>query len=108
MKFNDNTIRTTIYILSISSLALASFSLRAEIYKWKDASGIVHYSDKAPLQVTAKPASSQLKALLAAQVMCSASEKPKNATASNVYAAATKNETASFFTTLFGSTTRPC
>ena len=104
MKFNDNSIRTTIYILSISSLAFASFSLRAEIFKWKDASGIIHYSDKAPLQVTAKPESSQLKALLAAQVMCSASEKPKNATSSKTFAASTKDEMASFFTELKNNT----
>ena len=96
MKLVDSSIRSTFFILSLSSLALASFSLRAEIYKWKDAKGVMQYSDKPPLSITAKPESSQLKALLAAQVMCSTSEKPKNASTSSVYAAATKNEMASF------------
>ena len=96
MKLGDSSIRNTVFILTLSSLALASFSLRAEIYKWKDAKGVTQYSDKPPLSITAKPESSQLKAILAAQVMCSASENPKNASASSVYAAATKNEMASF------------
>ena len=96
MKLGDSSIRNTVFILTLSSLALASFSLRAEIYKWKDAKGVIQYSDKPPLSITAKPESNQLKALLAAQVMCSATEKPKNASTSSVYAAATKNEMASF------------
>ncbi len=84
MKPNSNSFRTTFYICSISSLVLVSFSPKAEVYKWKNASGIMQYSDVAPTNLNSKPASKQLKALLAAQTMCSADENLNPVTALNM------------------------
>lgn len=77
MKFTSNNIHTIGYILSLSSIMLVSYSSKAEIFKWKDATGVIQYSDLAPNTNAANPASKQLKALLAAQTMCSADDMPK-------------------------------
>jgi hypothetical protein len=52
MKLINNSTRTALSVLSFSSLMLVSFTLKAEIYKWKDAQGIIQYSDTLPKQTT--------------------------------------------------------
>ncbi|HYN54074.1 MAG TPA: DUF4124 domain-containing protein, partial [Methylotenera sp.] len=95
MKLTSNHIQTIGYILSLSGIMLVSNSSKAEIFKWKDANGVIQFSDLAPSANSVKPASNQLKALLAAQTMCSADDMPKAVTALKVNA--TKTQVASAF-----------
>ncbi|MGZ8983194.1 MAG: DUF1996 domain-containing protein [Methylotenera sp.] len=102
--FNSNTIRATFYVVSLSSLAVVSSSSNAEVYKWKDAQGVIQYSDKPP--ITKKLGNEKLKAILDAQALCSTTQKPKNATASKVYDAATQPDMASVYIPILGSTSK--
>jgi hypothetical protein len=77
MKLINNSTRTALSVLSFSSLMLVSFTLKAEIYKWKDAQGIIQYSDTLPKQSTENAGSKKLRELLYSARLCSSGPNPE-------------------------------
>lgn len=69
-------------VLAIAALAFATPAMAQQIYKWKDAKGVTHYSERPPAQgnyssqqsardpATATPASGQANAAPAADPRC--------------------------------------
>ena len=49
------------YILILLSLALTTSSAYSKIYKWKDANGKIHYSDKPPIDETLRVEEQEVK-----------------------------------------------
>lgn len=73
-------------LLALLSVAASAYAAQAQVYKWTDAAGVVHYSDAPPPQNTPKVETMHVSGgerAHAASANVESGDKPKDASAAN-------------------------
>ncbi len=69
MDFSENRMnKTIVYCLCVLSLLFSDFCLSGEIYKWTDAKGKTHFSDKKPLDLPVEEVNPEINTMQSTQV----------------------------------------
>ena len=72
--------QTLAFTLSAIAIAVTSSAAQAEVYKWRDARGVVQYSDKPPASGFTKASQSEIVNALQKKELCTTDpEKPATA-----------------------------